>query len=386
MLSDGSLAEFGTVRAEHGTSPAPSDSSRHSQLTAAARRIRTQNAQAIEQKFPRTWRNSAGYRINYLVPWSAGKPAGWSDAGYLLDLSGAEFNVAQLLAGSEGTLGVIQDVTVRLVARPRHAVLGMLAFEDLPAACEAVPELLEHGPAAVELIPRADSRGRAPHPGLCQQDALAARGPGGVVGGRVQRRRPRTARSASADLGLQGADCLDPEEQAMVWATRKAGLGLLDTVGGPGRPTSFIEDCAVPVEHLAIFVRELERIMDAYGARGGIYGHASAGCLHARPVLDLKTGEGVRALRQIAEQTLELTLRLGGAMSSEHGDGITRGEWLRRTYGDELVEAMRSLKRVADPEGILNPGKMLDAPPMDTHLRYGTTYKARGMEPGLGFP
>ena len=162
----------------------------------------------------------------------------------------------------------------------------------------------------------------------------------------------------------------------MVWATRKAGLGLLDSTPGPARPTSFIEDCAVPLEHLAEFVRELERIMEAHDARGGIYGHASAGCLHARPVLDLKTEQGVRALRQIAEETLELTLRLGGAMSSEHGDGITRGEWLRRTYGDDLAEAMLQLKRAADPDGILNPGKMLDAPPMDTHLRYGTSYRA----------
>ncbi len=385
VLSDGSLAEFGAVRADQSGRPAPSHSSRYSLLTAAARRIRAHDAQAIQQNFPRTWRNSAGYRINYLVPWSAGAPVGWGESPYPPGSEGAEFNLAHLLAGSEGTLGVIQDVTVRLVPRPRHTVLGILAFEDLSAACEAVPALLEHGPAAAELIPRLILEAARRIPAYAGRMHWLRGDPVAILVVEFSGDDPEQLVQRAQALGSDVQIAETPEEQAMVWATRKAGLGLLDSVRGPARPTSFIEDCAVPVEHLAIFVRELERIMEAHGARGGIYGHASAGCLHARPVLNLKTGEGVRALRQIAEETLALTLRLGGAMSSEHGDGITRGEWLRKTYGDELSDAMAALKQAADPECILNPGKMLDAPPMDTHLRYGTTYQARAWSPVMDF-
>ncbi len=227
VLSDGSLAEFGTVRAEHGTSPAPSDLSRHSQLTAAARRIRTQNAQAIEQKFPRTWRNSAGYRINYLVPWSAGKPAGWSDAAYPPRSEGAEFNLAQLLAGSEGTLGVIQDVTVGLVPRPRHAVLGILAFEDLPAACEAVPELLEHGPAAVELIPRLILEAARRIPAYASRMHWLRGDPAALLVVEFSGDDPEQLVQRARSLGLRGADRGDPG---------RTSHGLGHAQGGP-RPT-----------------------------------------------------------------------------------------------------------------------------------------------------
>jgi len=125
--------------------------------------------------------------------------------------------------------------------------------------------------------------------------------------------------------------------------------------------------------------------MDEHGARGGIYGHASAGCLHIRPVLDLKNGSGVRTLRKIAEHTLEVTLRLGGAMSSEHGDGMARGEWLQRTYGEDLVQSDAGSEESCRPDNILNPRKMLDAPPMDSNLRYGSGYASRAWVPGIDF-
>jgi Fe-S oxidoreductase len=173
--------------------------------------------------------------------------------------------------------------------------------------------------------------------------------------------------------------------QAQVWNIRKVGLGILDSRPQPARPVAFIEDCAIPVERLGNFVREIERILAEHKSEGGIYAHASAGCLHIRPILDLRTGGGVRSLREIAEQTLALTLRMGGSMASEHGDGIVRGEWLKRTYGEKLIYAMRTLKTAADPMGLLNPHKMFDAPPMDTHLRYGVEYRSKAWSTGLEF-
>ena len=175
------------------------------------------------------------------------------------------------------------------------------------------------------------------------------------------------------------------EQQASVWNVRRVGLGILDSRPQSARPVAFVEDCAIPVEHLGEFVREVEGICREHHTEGGIYAHASAGCLHIRPILNLKSREGVSSLHRIAEQVLALTLRLGGAMASEHGDGIARGEWLKQTYGEELIAAMRSLKQAADPQGLLNPGKMFDAPRMDTHLRYGVDYQARPWAPSMDF-
>jgi FAD/FMN-containing dehydrogenase/Fe-S oxidoreductase len=383
VLSDGSMAAFGPIRVSDSGTPSVLDTSRQDRITASVIQIREEYAQTIRDRFPRTWRNSAGYRINYLLPWAPGAPPGWRGSDYPEQPAHADFNLAQLLAGSEGTLGIIRDVTVRLVPRPRHTVLGILAFHDLPAACEAVLPLLEQRPSAIELVPRLILQAARRIPDYAGRMRWLQGDPAAVLVVEFAGDEPsallKQAKAMSPEVQVADA----PDEQAMVWATRKAGLGLLDSTPGPARPTSFIEDCAIPVEHLAAFVRELEAIMDAHAARGGIYGHASAGCLHVRPVLDLKTGGGVRALRRIAEETLALTMRLGGVMSSEHGDGMTRGEWLRKTYGQELAEAMLSLKHAADPDGILNPGKMLDAPPMDTHLRYGTSYQVRGWAPAV---
>jgi Fe-S oxidoreductase len=186
-------------------------------------------------------------------------------------------------------------------------------------------------------------------------------------------------------LGADAVIAETREEQARVWNVRKVGLGLLDSGPGPRRALSFIEDCAIPVENLGTFVRELDKILVAHGTSGDYYAHASAGTLHIRTLLDLRTLADIRALRGIAEATLELTLRLGGAMSSEHGDGLIRSEFLEATYGPQLVAAMRALKRAADPHNLLNPGKILDTPPLDTHLRYGAEYRAEPWPTSLDF-
>jgi len=175
------------------------------------------------------------------------------------------------------------------------------------------------------------------------------------------------------------------EQQEQIWAVRKVGLGLLMSRPGDLKPVSFIEDLSVPVERLGEFVRAVQAILDAHGVQGDFYAHASAGCLHIRPLLSLKRGEGVATMRAIMTQVVELVIRLGGALSGEHGDGISRSEWLAHIYGPEIVKAFGELKAAADPHGILNPGKLVDAPPMDANLRYGADYRARAWEPVLDF-
>ncbi len=397
ILSDGSLATFGESR-EKGVK----SSDRYSALLSAALEIREKYAQAIRQGFPRSWRNSAGYRLNYLLPWSPSAPPQWSDdwslvSGRYPPVRPGTLNLAPLLAGSEGTLAVIRRATLNLVSKPKYTVLGVLAYPSIAAACDDVPRLLEFAPSAVELVPQMLIRLARGVPAYASQMGWVEGDPAALLivefSGHSPRRGSRPEARAEAGrsvpkeavrrLGAGVVVAESKEEQARVWAVRKVGLGIFDSRPADARPVGFIEDCAIPVERLGEFVREIEKILAAHNTYAAFYAHASAGCLHIRPLLDLK--RGVRNLRSIAEATLALTLRLGGSMSSEHGDGIARGEFLRQTYGAQVVEAMRLLKRAADPEHLLNPGKMLDAPPMDTHLRYGTDYRAQPWMPTLGF-
>lgn len=377
--SDGSLSCWNSV---------PLDLMRrnpHSRIAAAAWKIRDNYEAAIKAHYPNSWRNSAGYRLNYLLPWAPSAPSQWGNESYPPENPG-EVNLASLLAGSEGTLAVIQRATVRLVPKPRYTVLAILTYQDIAAACDAVAGLLErYHPSAVELIPRMILQLARGVPSYARQMAWVNGDPAALLVVEFSGDRPEVPRAAASRLADEAVILESPEAQAQVWNVRKAGLGILDSRPGADRPVAFIEDCAIPAKVLGDFVREIERILEQHGTTGGIYAHASAGCLHIRPILNLKDGAGVRALRSIAEQTLTLTLRLGGAMASEHGDGLARAEWLRRTYGDEIANAMRLLKRAADPHNLLNPGKLLDAPPMDSNLRYGPDYRTMAWEPGVDF-
>ncbi|HSO12152.1 MAG TPA: FAD-linked oxidase C-terminal domain-containing protein, partial [Anaerolineales bacterium] len=266
-------------------------------------------------------------------------------------------------------------------------------------ACDDVPRLLEFKPSAVELIPRTILQLARSVPAYARQMGWIAGDPSAVLAVEFSGDQPSVLKEAVRHLDTPLvtnawrdstssrllAIAESKEEQARVWNIRKMGLGILDSRPQAARPAAFIEDCAIPVEHLGEFVREVERIMSAHGTEGGIYAHASAGCLHIRPVLNLQKGEGVRALRSIGEQVLALTLRLGGSMSSEHGDGIVAGEWIEKTYGREVTDVMRMLKRAADPDNLLNPNKLFDAPPMDTHLRFSESYQVQTWTPSLHF-
>ena len=360
---------------------------RQAAILAAAATIRAKYAEAIKRNFPQTWRNSAGYRLNYLLPWSPSAPPRWNAAHWdsYPPVKANEINLAPLLAGSEGTLAVIRRMKVNLVPKPKHTILGVLSYRSIAEACDDVPRLLGFEPSAVELIPQMILRLARSVPAYARQMGWMVGDPAAVLVVEFSGDRLEVLKEAVRRIGDVLTIAESKEEQARVWNVRKVGLGILDSRPQAARPAAFIEDCAVPVENLGEFVREVERIMAAHGTEGGIYAHASAGCLHIRPVLNLLTGEGVRALRSIGEQVFALTMRLGGSMSSEHGDGLARGEYIERTYGKEVTDAMRLLKRAADPDNLLNPGKLFDAPPMDTHLRYGERYQVRVWEPSLHF-
>ncbi|HUI90529.1 MAG TPA: FAD-linked oxidase C-terminal domain-containing protein [Anaerolineales bacterium] len=382
ILSDGSLATFDDTISD---SQLLTSGSRLSNITSAIFHIRQKYADVIQQDYPKSWRNSAGYRLNYLLPWSASQPPQWIGDAYPANLKPGMLNLAPLLAGSEGTLAVIRRATIRLVDRPKHTILGILSYDNVAEACDAVPELLSRNPSAIELIPELILRLARTIPAYSSQMGWVVNDPAAVLVVEFGGEQPGVLKEAAMELRDDVVIVESAADQAQVWSVRKAGLGILDSRPQAARPIAFIEDCAIPVERLGEFVREIQSIMSAHKTEGGIYAHASAGCLHIRPILDLRSSEGVHALRSIAEQTLAVTMGLGGSLSSEHGDGIVRGEWLEQTYGGEITEAMRMLKRAADPFDLLNPKKMFDAPPMDTHLRYGENYQTHPWVPSLDF-
>ena len=385
--ADGSLGtwremEIGNLKLE----PA----SIYSSIISTAIEIRANYSDAIKANYPRSWRNSAGYRLNYLLPWSPSAPSQWNRKKYP-DVKENTINLATLLAGSEGTLGVIRRASINLVPKSKHTILGILAYGSEAEACDAVPDLLKYTPSAIELIPQMILRLARGIPAYARQMGWVTSAdskkdiPAALLVIEFSGNDPLQLNQMAKRLRQDVVVLESVEDQAQVWNIRKVGLGILDSRQQSARPVAFIEDCAIPLEHLGDFVREIERILVEHGTEAGIYAHASAGCLHIRPILDLRTGQGVRFLREIAEQVVALTLRLGGSMSSEHGDGIVRGEWLEKTYGGKVSAAMRALKNAADPHGLLNPQKMFDAPAMDSRLRFGVDYKVQAWSPGMDF-
>jgi Fe-S oxidoreductase len=168
---------------------------------------------------------------------------------------------------------------------------------------------------------------------------------------------------------------IDPSAQQAIWNVREAALGLSMAMRGDAKALSFVEDAAVPPERLRDYIRDLLDLVGRHGTQAGVYAHASVGCLHVRPVVDLKTDAGVRMFESIASSVADLVLKYGGALSGEHGDGLVRSPFTERMFGAGLYEAFRQIKRTFDPDGIFNPGKIVDAPPIGSNLRYGSAYR-----------
>jgi FAD/FMN-containing dehydrogenase/Fe-S oxidoreductase len=280
-------------------------------------------------------------------------------SGYDLGaLAGDQPDWPRLLCGSEGTLAVTRGAELRLLEQPPARGLALLSFPSVEAALEAAVAALEGEPSAVELMARSALDLDAPAQLLIEQS-----GEPGEVAGRLR--------------AIAGARVvLDPIEQEAVWAVRRAGIGSAlrgagGDRGGPGdpRPLAFIEDPAVPPERLPELARGVRRILEREGLTAVWYGHASVGCLHIRPRMDLRLPGAVAALRRIAEETADLVCGLGGSLSGEHGDGRARSELLPRMYPPDTIAAFAELKRLLDPERLLNPGIIAAPDPLDEGLR-----------------
>ena len=318
--------------------------------------------------------------------------------GYALDefVTGRPFNLSRLLVGSEGTLATTLEATVNLVPRPApdRVALMVVQYRSMFEALASAQEILATNPSGVELVDKYVLDLTRASMEYARQLTFVQGEPDAllVVEYQGETRDELVAKLDRLEhllrrqrIGTAYTRAIEPDEQQKIWKVRKVGMALLLGMPGDAKPVAGIEDSAVAPERLAEYIRRLDDLIRRHGVRAAYYGHASVGCLHVRPILDLKHGPEVEKLRVIAEQTVELVLEFGGAMSAEHGDGLSRSCWNERIFGPTLYQAFREVKRAFDPQGIMNPGKIVDAPAMTENLRFGAAYKARQIPTFLSF-
>jgi len=361
VLSDASQVNFKSVN-ENELKTKGLQNSLEGKIYHSLPLILDQYQEAISTHYPDTFRNVAGYNLNVLA-------------------QQGNINPSVLLAGSEGTLGIMTSAKLNLVPRPENTFLYLVHFSDLKEALESVPAILETNPSAVELIDRMLIQLAKANPAYRSLLSAIQGDPAAVL---VVEYQGEDARQLSGKEGFLSKfgftiPLPDKNQQDQIWKARKVGLGILQSARGDAKPTTFIEDAAVPVKHLASYALEIKRFANEIGVGSiAFYAHASAGCLHIRPQVNLKNENGLKQMRLLAEKSLELVLKYGGTTSGEHGEGIARGEFMKQLYGPELTAAFRQVKETFDPDYLFNPGKIIDPPPMDSShlLRYGPDYRA----------
>ena len=340
-------------------------------------------APEIDAHWPTVMRRVAGYNLDIFRP--------RSERPYTADGS---VNLAHLLVGAEGTLALTRSLTLALAPLPRHKVLGVVNFARFHTAMDSAQHIVKLGPSAVELVDRTMIELARANPAFRPVIETALIGaPDAIllVEFSGEERAPLLAQLQAlvelmADLGLAGSVVEMPDEgaQKALWEVRKAGLNIMMSLKGDGKPVSFIEDCAVPLEHLAEYTDALTEVFAKHGTRGTWYAHASVGTLHVRPILDMRR-DGAPKMRAIAEEAAALVRKYRGAYSGEHGDGLCRGEWIRWQFGAKIDDAFRAIKQRLDPGNQFNPGKIIDPPKMDEArlMRFPPGYKTIPLTPVL---
>jgi FAD/FMN-containing dehydrogenase/Fe-S oxidoreductase len=365
VLSDGSLA-FARPLTMAELAEMCEGTTLEAECYRAIRQIASRSADEVERRFPKILRRVCGYNLDAYV--DPQRP----------------FDLTRLMVGSEGTLGVVLDAKVRLVPLPRAKAVLVIQFADLLEALAATPAILEHKPSAVEVMDGFILDNTKQSPVLDRMRRTFIDGdPGALLcvefyGDRDEDLPPRLA-ALEQDLrarrfGYRYTHALDLATQGRIWGLREAALGLSMAMRDESKSLSFVEDTAVAPERLRDYIERFLAVIRKHGTSAGIYAHASVGCLHVRPVVNLKTDAGVRTFEALANDVADLVLEFGGALSGEHGDGLVRSPFMRKMFGPVLYEAFRDIKRTFDPHGILNPGKIVDAPPLTANLRYGGGY------------
>jgi FAD/FMN-containing dehydrogenase/Fe-S oxidoreductase len=382
VLADGTGAHFGPVARDLSdlppTSPLPP-------LARDLLQLAAREADEIEARFPKVQRRVGGYNLDSLVP------------------ARNDLNLAHILVGSEGTLAFSTRIELKLSPVLGRRAVGACHFGSFFRAMDAAQHIVKLAPIAVELVDRTML-------GLARDIAMFRPTIDAVVRGDPEAvlfvefaeddqyhnlRRLMELKDLMGSLGFgwdkTGAkwggviEIFDPKLQTAITEMRTAGLNIMMSMKEEGKPVSFVEDCAVPLEHLAEYTAKLTDIFAKHGTRGTWYAHASVGCLHVRPVLNLRREHDVKAMRAIAEEAFDMVLAYKGSHSGEHGDGIVRSEFHEKMFGTRLMRAFEAVKERFDPKGLYNPGKIVRAPKFDDRrlLRYGPDYRAENIRTSL---
>ena len=377
-LANGQVAQFGNYANSSGAAK---------QLGDFVKGLATTLTPEIEAHFPKVLRRVAGYNLDIFNP--------QSELPYTQDGS---VNLSHLLVGSEGTLAYFKSLKLKLAPLPQHKVLGIVNFASFYKAMDSAQHIVKLGPTAVELVDRTmidlarsnpsfkktietsliDHTAQTPEAILLVEFSGEAHAP--------LLEKLKSLQELMSDLGLPGSVVPMPDAglQKNLWEVRKAGLNIMMSLKGDGKPVSFIEDCAVPLESLADYTQALTDVFSKYGSRGTWYAHASVGTLHVRPILDMRR-DGAQKMRAVAEEASALVRKYKGAYSGEHGDGLCRGEWISWQFGPKITEALAEIKYAFDPKGLFNPGKIVNPPKMDDSInfRFPPSYKVIPLQPAL---
>ncbi|MBI2349805.1 MAG: FAD-binding oxidoreductase [Deltaproteobacteria bacterium] len=338
-------------------------------------RLAEEHKQEILARYPKIMRRVSGYNLDEFA-----KPK--------------PFNLSRMVVGSEGTLACVVEAKMRLVPKPKWTALDVIHFEDDIEALEASHAILETAPYALESTDKMVldlARGnivQSKRLGFVQgsPSSLLMVEYAGDTEAAVREQVDKLEKLRQArKIGYAATQAFKPEEVRAIWGVRKAGLGLLLGIKGDKKPIAFVEDTAVEPAKLPEFIKRFREILTRHDARAGYYGHCSVGCMHIRPLINLKQEGEVKKMVAIADEIAELVLEFHGALSGEHGDGLARSHFNERLYGPVLYNAFRQIKRSFDPNNLMNPGKIVDAPAMTESLRISPAYKTWAPETLLDF-
>ena len=370
----------GTKARFDAADPAPG---RYADLVADMRALGVREAEEIDARFPKVQRRVGGYNIDALT--------------------GNDVNMAHLLVGSEGTLAYFTELELNLAHLPGEKVTGVCHFPNFYAAMNAAQHLVTLNPQAVELIDDTMiALGRDIPLFRKTIDAFVEGDPAALLlvefaEGSAEANAAKLAELVQlmGDLGFAFSGTgqrwggvvpvTDATLQSAIAEYRKSGLNVMMSMKEAGKPISFVEDCAVALPDLAEYTKGLMDIFARHGTKGTWYAHASVGCLHVRPVLNMRQDSVVKTMRTIAEETFDLVKAYKGSHSGEHGDGIVRSEFHEKMYGSRIVKAFEEVKSRFDPDGLMNTGKIVHAPAMDDRrvFRYGLDYQVPSFETAL---
>jgi len=374
VASDGSIVRMGPMERAAFEAQSGADTLECRWCQAVAR-LAGEHADEIERRYPKIMRRVGGYNLDEFVP---DRPV----------------NLARIIIGSEGTLGIIVAAKLRLTPLPTAKALAVVHFASQRQALEATLAVLEHRPAAVEFLDRRVlemTEGNLEYTRL--RDFIVGHPEALLLVeffGENERELIEKIARLEEDLchrgfGYHTHRAMAPAAQKRIWKLRKAGLGLLMAMRGDAKPVAFVEDPAVAPERLPEFVDRFLEILGRHQAAAAFYGHASVGCLHIRPILNLKTDQGVRQFQAIAEEVADLVIEFGGALSAEHGDGRVRSPFMEKVFGPTLCAAFREIKQTFDPQGLFNPGVIVAPEPLTANLRYGAGYVTPELATTLDF-